>query len=350
MDSLRPGDPATIGPFRLKARLGQGGMGEVFLGESPGGREVAVKLIRAEHAADPDFRERFVREVDAASRVGGFHTAQVVAADPTAAMPWMATAFVPGLSLRDEVIRGGPLAPSPVRSLGAALAEGLAAIHACGLVHRDLKPGNVIMSPDGPRIIDFGIARVADVRSLTSDGAVFGTYAYMAPEQVRGGRVGPAADVFALGCVLAFAATGRGPFDAAAIPAIVHRILNGRPHLDGITGDLRGLIEACLFQDPVTRPSTLAILDYLADPGGRPLPLTVPTSPYRPAQPLGAKVATSELPATGSIPTPTGTRRMPRRAMIFGALGAVAAAGTPAVLLLRRRGEAPPPTPTPTPS
>ncbi|GAA3970909.1 hypothetical protein GCM10023085_61410 [Actinomadura viridis] len=299
MGPLRPEDPLRVGPYRLDGRLGEGGMGEVFLGTSPGGRQVAIKLIRAEHAADPRFRARFAREVEAARKVGGFYTAQVVDADPDAAEPWMATAYVPGPSLRDLVVRDGPLTPDAVRRLGAALAEGLAAIHARGLVHRDLKPGNVIMSPDGPRIIDFGIARAAGATTLTATGAVIGTYAYMAPEQIRADRAGPAADVFALGCVLAYAATGRAPFQAGSVPAMVHRIVSGPPSLDGMEGDLRDLVAHCLAKAPDGRPAV---------------------------EEIGRRLAASPPPPP---------RRVPRRALITGAAAATAAAvaGVPAVLL-----------------
>ncbi|TDC53685.1 serine/threonine protein kinase [Actinomadura sp. KC345] len=345
MAPLRPDDPRTIGPYRLGERLGQGGMGQVFLAESPGGRQVAVKLIRPEHAADARFRERFAREVEAARKVGGFHTAQVVDADPAAATPWMATAFVPGESLRDEVARGGPLPPDRVRALGAALAEGLAAIHDHGLVHRDLKPGNVIMSPDGPRIIDFGIARAADAAPMTSEGAVIGTYAFMSPEQVLGDRVETPSDVFALGCVLTFAATGRGPFDATTIPAIVHRILREGPRLDGVDEGLRTLLAACLAKEPAARPTTSVILEHLADPAANPLPEpAAPVTPAAPAVPApdaptqlrGTMAETKAVGADAPTSPATRGRQVPRRALVIGAAGAVAAAMTavPAALLL----------------
>src|SRR5579872_4362299 len=212
MDPLQPGDPISVGSYRLLGRLGAGGMGQVFLGISPGGRKVAVKVIHPFHLRAPHFRERFAREIEAAQRVGGFHTAPVVDADPQGSPPWMVTAFIEGPSLQDAVDRDGPLPPGEVRALGAGLAEGLAAIHAAGLVHRDLKPGNVILAPDGPRIIDFGIARPALSSSLTTAGFVVGTVEYMSPEQARGEVAGPASDVFSLGMVLAFALTGRPPF------------------------------------------------------------------------------------------------------------------------------------------
>ncbi|MGY0059191.1 protein kinase domain-containing protein [Streptomyces sp. LZ34] len=264
MDDLLPTDPDRIGPYILEGRLGAGGMGQVYLGRSPGGRHVAVKVIRPEHARNPQFRRRFTREVEAARRVGGFHTAQVIAADPDAASPWLATAYVPGPSLHEVVTTDGPLTPDALRALGAGLAEGLAAIHECGLVHRDLKPSNVIMATDGPRIIDFGIARSADASALTSLGVVIGTFAFMSPEQVRADQAGPASDVFSLGAVLGFAATGRGPFDAETIPAIVHRIISEQPRLGDLSGPLRDTVEACLAKEPDERPEIADVLAALA--------------------------------------------------------------------------------------
>ncbi|MFA1545738.1 WD40 repeat domain-containing serine/threonine protein kinase [Actinomadura chokoriensis] len=336
MDALRDGDPRQVGPYRLEGRLGAGGMGEVFLGVSAGGRRVAVKVVRGEHLSRPEFRVRFAREVAAARRVGGFYTAQVVDADPEADVPWMATAYVAGPSLREAA----PLPLAEVGRLGAALAEGLAAIHASGLVHRDLKPGNVIMSPDGPRIIDFGIARAVGAGSLTADGAVLGTYAYMAPEQVLGEPSGPPADVFALGCVLVFAARGRSPFDAATIPAIVHRVLNEPPGLDGLAGPLRPLVTACLAKDPAARPGTNQILAHLADPGSAPVAAARPAGEYA-ARPAGEAadrtVERGTTPFTrvvGAVRPAAGT---PRRTVLAGA-AAAAALGVPAFLLTRTGG------------
>ncbi|MGW6389972.1 protein kinase domain-containing protein [Streptomyces sp. NPDC055103] len=255
MDALLPFDPQWVGPYRLEGRLGEGGMGQVFLGTSPGGRKVAVKLIRPELAATAQFRDRFAREVAAARQVGGFHTAQVVDADPGAESPWLVTAFIPGPTLHQVVAERGPLAPAAALRLGAGLAEGLAAIHGCGLVHRDLKPGNVIIADDGPRIIDFGIARAVDASSLTATGSVIGTYAYMSPEQIRADRAGTASDVFALGSVLAFAATGRGPFDAPNLLTVVQRILDEPPALDGLDGEFLRILTDCLAKDPGARPA-----------------------------------------------------------------------------------------------
>jgi DNA-binding beta-propeller fold protein YncE len=270
MDSLQPGDPTGVGGYRLLGRLGAGGMGQVFLGESPGGRTVAVKLIHPAHAGTLHFRERFAREIQAARRVGGFHTAPVVDADPHADPPWMVTAYIEGPSLQDGVARYGPMPPDRVRVLGAGLAEGLAAIHASGLVHRDLKPANVILAADGPRIIDFGIARAVDATTgLTTTGAVVGTIAYMSPEQIRSEPVGPASDVFSLGCVLAFAATGQPPFTGDSAVAVMFRIVNQPPDLTGVTEPwLAGLIGACLAKTAADRPWVPAILAAFTGRGG----------------------------------------------------------------------------------
>jgi serine/threonine protein kinase len=194
-EPLRAEDPCEVGPYRLRGRLGSGGMGRVFLGQSRSGRPVAVKLIHPKLAEDPQFRRRFALEVEAARRVGGFYTAPVVDADTAADPPWLVTAYLPGPSLQEAVDRCGPLPLVMIRKLGAGLAEGLAAIHACGLVHRDLKPSNVILLNDGPRVIDFGIARALDVTSYTASRVRIGTPSYMSPEQVRGLVVGPPSDV-----------------------------------------------------------------------------------------------------------------------------------------------------------
>jgi serine/threonine protein kinase len=283
---LQAGDPLYVGGYRLTGRLGAGGMGRVFLGASPGGRKVAVKLLLPEHSADREFRQRFAREVAAARQVGGFHTAPVVDADPAADPPWMVTAYIPGPSL-DEVVRSaGPLGPSALRALGAGLAEGLGAVHAAGLVHRDLKPGNVIMAEDGPRIIDFGIAKAADAPSLTSAGVLIGTFSFMSPEQVRGERLGPASDVFSLGSVLAYAATGHGPFDSATIPAIIHGIATQPPDLGPLIGPLRGVISACLAKNPADRPTLGHLLSALSDVPGQFAPSWQPPVPVPPRIPL----------------------------------------------------------------
>jgi len=269
MEQLRPGDPTRVGNYRLIGRLGEGGMGQVFLGLSPGGRQVAVKIIHPAHASGRQFRERFTREIEAARRVGGYYTASVVDADTTADPPWMVTAFIPGPSLQQAVIEGGPFGLEGLCRLGAALAEGLAAIHACGLVHRDLKPSNVILADDGPRIIDFGIARAAEASPMTTAGMVVGTYSYMSPEQLRGEVAGPASDLFALGCTLAFAATARVTFGDDSIVTVVYRITTEPPDLRGVTAEhgFRQLISECLAKDPATRPRLATIMERLAETG-----------------------------------------------------------------------------------
>jgi hypothetical protein len=284
MDRLQPGDPSQIGSFRLLGLLGEGGMGRVFLGASPGGRRVAIKVVRPGYGDDPEFRRRFAREVAAARRVGGFHTAAVVGADPDADPPWMATAYIPGPSLASVIARQGPLGEAGVRELGAALAEGLAAIHACGLIHRDLKPGNIILADDGPRIIDFGIAKSADASSLTSSHALIGTLGYVSPEQLAGQELTPQSDVFALGTILAYAATGHNPFDAPGAPAVINRILNAPPSLGLLTGSLRDIIAACLAKDPGSRPGPGDLLARLSPPAGA-------SAPAAPSVPPAATVA-----------------------------------------------------------
>jgi hypothetical protein len=269
MEHLKPGDPSRVGNYRLIGRLGEGGMGQVYLGLSPGGRQVAVKVIHPGYASGKQFRERFAREIEAARRVGGFHTASVVDADPGADPPWMVTAFIQGPSLQQAVAEGGPFSLERVCRLGAGLAEGLAAIHACGLVHRDLKPSNVILADDGPRIIDFGIARAAEASPMTTAGMVVGTYSYMSPEQLRGEVAGPASDVFALGCALAFAATARITFGDDSIVTVVYRITTEPPDLSGVTEEhgFRELVRDCLSKSPANRPSLATIMDRLAETG-----------------------------------------------------------------------------------
>lgn len=248
-----------------------------------------MKVIRPELAATAQFRERFAREVEAARRVGGFHTAQVVDADPEAASPWPAAEYIPGPTLQQVITEQGPLAPDAVLRLGAGVVEGLTAIHDCALVHRDLKPGNVILAADGPRIIDFGIAHAPDAGPLTHTGTVIGTYSYMLPEQIRADRAGTPSDVFSLGAVLAFAATGRGPFDAPTLIEIVHRILDEPPALDGIDdGAPRELLAACLAKAPEARPTVPELPERFAtraaareDGAAGPRPVrTAPADPH----------------------------------------------------------------------
>jgi eukaryotic-like serine/threonine-protein kinase len=257
---LQPGDPQIIGPYRLVGQLGDGGMGRVFLGRSAGGRPVAVKVIRSGLAADPDFRARFRREVAAARRVSGLFTAMVVDADVDALEPWLATAYVAGPSLAEAIHDHGPLPLSSVLALAVGLAESLAAIHAAGVVHRDLKPANVLLGQDGPCVIDFGISRAAEATSLTRAGFVIGSPGYMAPEQAEGDEVGPYSDIFSLGAVLAFAASGKPPFGTGSTAALVYRIVHAAPRLDGVPDEIRPLIERCLAKDPRDRPAASDLL------------------------------------------------------------------------------------------
>ncbi|MFD3823400.1 protein kinase [Streptomyces sp. NPDC058625] len=264
VEGLRAGDRQAVGPYRLLRRLGAGGMGQVFLGRSRGGRLVAVKVVHPELATDAEFRRRFAREVEAARQVGGFYTAQVVDADPQADPPWLVTAYIDGPSLQEAVRRHGPLPTSALWRLAAGLAEGLAAVHACDMVHRDLKPANVLLAPDGPRLIDFGIARAADDTQLTRTGLVFGTPGFMAPEHVVGNQAGPEADVFALGGVLAFAASGVSPFGHGAAHAVNYRAVYEEPQLaDGLPVGLRPLVVDCLAKAPDARPTVAEILERL---------------------------------------------------------------------------------------
>ncbi len=265
MQPLAPTDPREAGEFRLSARLGLGGMGQVFLGYSPAGRAVAVKVCHPELAADPSFVERFAREATAAQAVNGLYTAQVLAAGPYDKPPWMATAYVPGPSLSDYVRGYGPLPEPAAWRLAAGLAEALLAVHASGLVHRDLKPSNVLLAVDGPRVIDFGIASALEGAGLTTTGSVMGSPPYMSPEQAMGMPVGPASDVFALGSTLAFAACGAPPFGDGDAPALLFRVVHLAPALDAVPERLRAVVAACLAKDPAARPTLPQLLRACQD-------------------------------------------------------------------------------------
>ncbi|NED04021.1 protein kinase [Streptomyces sp. SID6648] len=282
MDKLGPDDPHRIGAYRLLGRLGEGGMGQVFLARSDRGRTVALKLVRRELAERPEFRARFRQEVHAAHRVGGAWTAPVLDSDTEAPVPWVATGYVAGPSLQ-RIVSGrpgapvtasgayGPLPARSVRFLGSGLAHALQHIHGAGLIHRDLKPSNVLMTIDGPRVIDFGIARalesVAD-GDLTRTGVLVGSPGFMAPEQVRGERVTTACDVFCLGSVLAYAASGRLPFgttESGGVHALMFRIAQEDPDLTGVPGELADVVRDCLAKDPAARPGTDEILARLGE-------------------------------------------------------------------------------------
>ena len=264
MDDLRPEDPRRIGPYWLEGRLGSGGMGDVYLGRSPGGRHVAIKVIRAELAADAEFQARFAREVTAVRKVSGIFTAEVVDADLHGPTPWLATSYVAGPSLADEVDAHGPLSPGVALMLAAGLAEGLVAIHSAGLVHRDLKPSNVLLAKDGPRLIDFGISRSVDSSALTRTGMVIGSPGFMSPEQARGREAGPPSDIFSLGAVLAFAATGKEPFGSGSGEALLHRVVSGVPDTEDVPRQIRPLVERCMIKDPRRRPTAAQLLAELS--------------------------------------------------------------------------------------
>ncbi len=263
MLALREGDPRRIGPYEVLGRLGAGGMGEVYLAEAPAGVRLAVKVVRSEHAEDRTFRARFRHEVRAAQTVGGAgtYTARVVDADTEAERPWMASEFVEGPNLRDAVLDGGPLPAPAVGLLAGALGEALAAIHAKGLVHRDLKPSNILLAPDGPRVIDFGIVRALEATALTRTGTVVGSVGYVSPEQIRNGaHVGPPTDIFSLGAVLAYASGGREPFGEGQDSVVLLRILTGDVDLSAVPKDHLPLVESCLRDDPLARPTPAEVV------------------------------------------------------------------------------------------
>lgn len=278
MRPLEDDEPTVVGPYRLLGRLGSGGMGRVYLGRSAGGRTVAVKIVHPHFALDEEFRARFRREVAAARRVGGAWTAPVLDADPEARVPWVATAYAAGPSLTAAVADGGPLPAHSVRALGAGLGEALAAVHELGLVHRDVKPSNVLLTLDGPLLIDFGIARATGgtsptqsgggTASLTSTGVSIGSPGYMSPEQILGKGVTGAADVFSLGAVLAYATTGQPPFPGDSSAALLYKVVHEEPNLDGLDdGELRELVASCLAKDPSARPAPAEVARRLAPEG-----------------------------------------------------------------------------------
>ncbi|MFJ8077794.1 serine/threonine-protein kinase [Streptomyces sp. NPDC096176] len=259
MMRLRREDPRVVGSFRLHRRLGAGGMGVVYLGSDRRGQRVALKVIRPDLAEDQEFRSRFAREVSAARRIRGGCTARLVAADLEADRPWFATQYVPGPSLHDKVAEEGPLRAADVAAIGAALSEGLVAVHEAGVVHRDLKPSNILLSPKGPRIIDFGIAWATGASTLTHVGTAVGSPGFLAPEQVRGAVVTPATDVFALGATLAYAAMADSPFGHGSSEVMLYRVVHEEPQLQGVHDALAPLVSACLAKDPEERPSTLQL-------------------------------------------------------------------------------------------
>lgn len=324
MMRLRREDPRVVGSFRLHRRLGAGGMGVVYLGSDKKGQRVALKVIRPDLAEDQEFRSRFAREVSAARRIRGGCTARLVAADLDAERPWFATQYVPGPSLHDKVADEGPIGAAEVAAIGAALSEGLVAVHEAGVVHRDLKPSNILLSPKGPRIIDFGIAWATGASTLTHVGTAVGSPGFLAPEQVRGAAVTPATDVFSLGATLAYAAMADSPFGHGSSEVMLYRVVHEEPQLHGVPDALAPLVRACLAKDPEERPSTLDLSLRLKEIAAReaqgagdvrpPVPraleaerptgrLSEPTYPQRVQRPQGGGAGT---PSRGGAPASRG--------------------------------------------
>jgi len=312
MEPLTRDDPRQIAGYGLHARLGTGGMGLVYLGFTPGGRAVAVKVMRPELGDDRAFRDRFRQEIEAARRVHGLYTAQVIDADPTAVPPWLVTAYVPGPSLQQAVADHGPMPAQTVYRLLAGAAEALQAIHAVGVVHRDLKPSNVLLAPDGPRVIDFGIARAAEATALTRTGMLVGSPQFMAPEQIAGQPTTPATDIFALGSLAAYAVLGRAPFGDGGGEAVLYRILHQDPDLAGCPMPLRTVIERCLAKGAAHRPQPTEIIsfcraqqaDHATEIARSWLPPGVAADPaYRST--LGPGLPGQAAPAGGPAPMPT---------------------------------------------
>ncbi|MGW5333233.1 serine/threonine-protein kinase [Streptomyces bauhiniae] len=339
--SLRESDPAEIGGYPLEARLGSGGMGTVFLARTASGRPVAVKLIHRHFAEDDEFRIRFRQEVAAARRVSGAFTAAVVDADPEAEQPWMATAYIEGHTLAQHCATEGPLSGAKLRNLAIGLAEALRDIHRAEVVHRDLKPSNVVLSPEGPRVIDFGISRAVDQETLTMTGRIIGTPPFMSPEQLRSPRdVGPRSDVFSLGTLLVYAATGRGPFEGESPYLMAYQVVHEEPSLGAVPQALRAVVEPCLRKEPGERPSSDELLVLL-----RNLPMDLGGTEAdglgagRPGDMVTQQLAPTPAGSAGSAPSGRRPRHRWRPALAV-AVAVAAIGGTAAALTAVRSGSA----------
>ncbi|MGW6789966.1 serine/threonine-protein kinase [Streptomyces chartreusis] len=309
-EPLRDDDPPVVAGYRLAARLGAGGMGRVYLSHTQGGRPVAIKVVRPELADDQDFRRRFRREVEAARRVRGAYTAELIDADAQGTPPWLATLYVPGPSLAQAVARGGPLPVPAVLWLMAGVAEALQAIHGAGIVHRDLKPSNVLLAADGPRVIDFGISLAADATFRTATGSAVGTPQFMAPEQAVAGDVTEATDVFALGQTAAFAALGRALYGEGPAATVLYRIVHERPDLSALPAQLRPLIARCLAADAAERATLAEVVEWCrerlgsdADAGAGPAVWREVTGPE-----VSVPSPVPDLARVGASPVPDPTR------------------------------------------
>ncbi|MEY9907666.1 serine/threonine protein kinase [Catenulispora sp. MAP12-49] len=380
MKPLGVPDPRRIGPYRIFAQLGRGGMGRVFLAGAPDGRLVALKLVHVQHVEEPGFRERFRREVAASRRVSGAYTAPVVDADVETEIPWLVTVFVPGPSLRQAIEAAGPLPPENAARLAAGLATALGEIHAVGLVHRDLKPSNVLLAADGPRVIDFGVARVTDgtTSELTHTGYLVGSPGYMSPEQAQSKALSPASDIFSLGAVVYMACTGIEPFMGASTPATLYNVVHAEPDLRAVPEQLREVIAACLAKDPADRPTPeqvlaligdvpavtrtwpeavhaliaeqdRAVVEALRDGGASPDVAVVPMLPEDPISTTGARPPEpptafgSQVPEDLTAASQGGGRdRRPRRALTAVlAVAALAVGGTAAAVVATGSGGSP---------
>ncbi|WP_026118918.1 protein kinase domain-containing protein [Nocardiopsis ganjiahuensis] len=258
-ESLLPSDPSAFGEYSVTGRLGKGGQGVVYLAEDASGDEYAVKVLNDQWSADADLRKRFEKEVRAAQRVASFCTAAIIDAQLDSDPPYVVSEFVPGKDLQETVAKGKTVRGAALQRLAVSTATALVAIHKAGIVHRDFKPGNVLLGPDGPRVIDFGIARVDD-GTATMTNSIVGTPSYMAPEQIEGRGITDKCDIFAWGCVIAFSSTGRAPFGSDTVPAVVHRVVSAPPDLDGVDDELRPIVESCLDKDPSKRPNAQTLL------------------------------------------------------------------------------------------
>ncbi|GLW05925.1 hypothetical protein Misp01_10550 [Microtetraspora sp. NBRC 13810] len=356
VSALRSGDPERVGPYRILGRLGQGGQGVVFLGVRAGeeaGERVAVKMLHATHAERPEARARFRREIEVARQIAEFCTARVLDVGEAGDSLYVVSEFIEGVSLQHGVERDGPRTGTPLQRIAVGTVTALAAIHQAGIVHRDFKPGNVLLGPDGPRVIDFGISRALDASAVQTTGGAFGTPTYMAPEQIDGPGVGPAADVFAWAGTMVFAATGRPAFGEDSVPAILHRVLSAEPDLSGVPDTLRPLLAACLAKDPGARPTAPDLLLRLIT--HTPPPPALPVSPAPPPQQAprrdrGGDTAPPAVAGPGwnvpgaavTVPPRAGGRRLRRRVYVaLGAgVGAVVVAGAVVLPpLLDSRGE-----------